>query len=116
MESSVIHLSATNAERPEKNPDVWEASFDERAHLEDRTATQRLTAHKSLTLLESTEKKIVKDMAARVRDIFEKPEPSEKPDDSPNESEDHRVQTRNPGYESRPADARKSPIAAERAS
>lgn len=90
-ESSVIHLSATNAERPEKNPDVWEASFDERAHLEDRTATQRLTAHKSLTLLESTEKKIVKDMAARVRDIFEKPEPSEKPDDSPNESKDHRV-------------------------
>ncbi|MDO4888670.1 MAG: type I-U CRISPR-associated helicase/endonuclease Cas3 [Actinomycetaceae bacterium] len=90
-ESSVIHLSATSAERPEKNPDAWEASFNEDAHLQDPIAKQRLTAHKRLTLVESTEKNIVKDMASRVREIFERPEPSEKPDDSPNESKDHRV-------------------------
>ncbi|SHE25633.1 type I-G CRISPR-associated helicase/endonuclease Cas3g [Actinomyces glycerinitolerans] len=87
-ESSVIHLSATSAERPEKNSDAWEASFDEDAHLRNETAKQRLTAYKRLTLVDSTEKKIVKEMAARVRDLLKEPE---KPDESPNESEGDRV-------------------------
>ncbi|MBE6484272.1 MAG: type I-U CRISPR-associated helicase/endonuclease Cas3 [Actinomycetaceae bacterium] len=93
-ESSIIHLSATSAERPEKNSDAWEAFFDENAHLEDRTAAQRLTAHKRLTLVDSTEKKIVKDMAALVRDLFkgyEKSEQSEKSEDSLNETKGNRV-------------------------
>ncbi|WP_103063925.1 type I-U CRISPR-associated helicase/endonuclease Cas3 [Actinomyces qiguomingii] len=80
-ESSVIHLSATSAERPGKNPDAWEASFDEDAHLRNETAKQRLTAPKHLTFLKSTEKKIVKDMAALVWDLFNKSDQSEKPDD-----------------------------------
>ncbi|QHO91421.1 hypothetical protein CWT12_09035 [Actinomyces sp. 432] len=82
-ESSVIHLSATSAERPGKELGAWEASFDEDAHLRNMTAAQRLTAHKPLTLVDSTEKKIVKEMAAQVRDILEKHERFETPDDSP---------------------------------
>ncbi|WP_136193444.1 type I-G CRISPR-associated helicase/endonuclease Cas3g [Actinomyces procaprae] len=88
LPSSVIHLSATSAERPGENLDAWEASFDEDAHLRNKTAAQRLTAHKSLTFADSTEKKIVKEMAARVRDLVKEPE---EPDDSPNESKDKRV-------------------------
>lgn len=84
-ESSVIHLSATSAESPEKNPNTWEASFDENAHLQDGTAKQRLTAHKRLTLVGSTEKKIVKEMAAQVLDLFKNS------DGSSDKPKDHRV-------------------------
>ncbi|NDR52549.1 type I-U CRISPR-associated helicase/endonuclease Cas3 [Actinomyces sp. 565] len=72
-EGSVIHLSATSAERPGKDPGAWEASFDEDAHLRNRTAAQRLTAHKRLTFIKSAEKKIVKDMAARVGELVGEP-------------------------------------------
>ncbi|SDN22615.1 CRISPR-associated endonuclease/helicase Cas3 [Actinomyces ruminicola] len=84
-ESSVIHLSATSAEKPEKNSDAWEALFDEDSHLRNKTAAQRLTAHKRLTFVGSTEKKIVKEMAAQVLDLFKYS------DGSSDKPKDHRV-------------------------
>lgn len=73
-ESSVVHLSATSAESSEKTPDAWKASFDEDAHLKDRIAAQRLTAPKHLMFVDSTQKNIVKDLAARAGGLVDDPE------------------------------------------
>ncbi|MDO4259345.1 MAG: type I-U CRISPR-associated helicase/endonuclease Cas3 [Actinomycetaceae bacterium] len=64
--TSIIHLSATNVAPPEG----WVPTFDEDAHTVNKIARQRLAAPKALTFVESTEKKIVADIASYVADAL----------------------------------------------
>ena len=59
--TSVVHLSATSTGRPEG----WTTSFDEDAHLDDPTARARLAAPKTLTFVDTTKQRVVRDIAAR---------------------------------------------------
>ncbi len=67
--TSVIYLSATNAE----HPDGWVAPFDEAAHLSDPVSRQRLHAPKQVTLLDSSEKAAIKDLAGQATTLAANP-------------------------------------------
>jgi CRISPR-associated helicase cas3, anaes-subtype len=59
--TSVVHLSATSAERPAG----WVTAFDEDAHLDNPTARARLTAAKTLAFVDTTKQHAVRDISAR---------------------------------------------------
>ena len=59
-QASVVHLSATSTGRPEG----WTTSFDEKAHLDDPTARARLAAAKTLSFVDTTKQRVVRDIAA----------------------------------------------------
>ncbi len=63
--TSVVHLTATAAH----DPGGWRASFDEEAHRRDPVARPRLEAPKQVTLCDSTEKTVVKDLVARATEL-----------------------------------------------
>lgn len=67
--TSIIHLSATAAEQS----NGWSVPFDEEAHLRSPTAGRRLQATKTLSFVDSSEKRIVREMVGRAVELTDRP-------------------------------------------
>lgn len=71
--TSVVHLTATSV----GVPTGWVAGFDEEAHIAHPVAAQRLSAPKTLTFVDSSEKAVVADIIAKVKELLEEGDASE---------------------------------------